>query len=219
MLLALPVLAALAAGSAFAQAPRHLAIDGTDNQQLAQNVARTLSASGRLNQFHLDIHVQGGRVELIGQVASLEQAAEASRLAQSVAGVKEVINKLAAPGMAPVGHMMQPPAAPAQAAPPPWAANEPVPSFSAGAAAGFGFNAPAPPLPPYAWPTYAPYNNFSRVGQPNVYPIDAMPYVGPFYPFPRAPLGWRHAMLTFDDGFWYLSSHAGNRDWWSVRYW
>jgi len=46
-----------------------------------------------------------------------------------------------------------------------------------------------------------------------------MPYIGPFSPFPRAPLGWRNVILSFDDGFWYLSSHAGNRDWWSVRYW
>src|SRR4051794_18658301 len=76
-LLALPVLAALAAGSASAQAPRQLAIDSSaNNQQLAQAVAHKLSGSGKLNQYQLDISAQGGRVELVGQVANPQQAME-----------------------------------------------------------------------------------------------------------------------------------------------
>ena len=214
-ILALSVLAALATGSAFAQ-------DNSANQQLATAVARKLSGSGKLNQYQLDIIVNGTTVELTGTVNDMAQMVEADRLAHEVPGIKEVSNKLSIRGAIKQAAQEQMPApghAPGAGAPvSPWAANEPVPSFSAGMA-GPGFQQPAPPLPPYAWPTYAPYNNFSRVGYPNCYPADAMPFIGPFNPFPRAPLGWRNAMLSFDDGFWYLSSHAGNRDWWSVKYW
>lgn len=208
-LLAVPVLAALTAGSALAQ---------DSNQQLATAVARKISSSGKLNQYQLDIIVDGGKVELHGMVNDAAQQAEALRLAQEVAGTN-VISKLSIRGMIRQSAAQEPIPAPAQAAQPaPWAANEPIPSFSAGGGAP-GFQQPAPPLPPYAWPTYAPYNNFSRVGYPQCYPADAMPFVGPFNPFPRAPLGWRNAMLSFDDGIWYLSSHSGNRDWWTVRFW
>lgn len=208
-ILALSVLAATTAGSAYAQ-------DSSPNQQLASAVAQKLSASGKLNQYQLDIIVSGNSVELSGTVSDLNQIAEAARLAKEVAGVGSVSNKLSVRGSIKQTAQEQMPS-PGQA-PSPWAANEPIPSFSAGGN-GPGFQQPAPPLPPYAWPTYAPYNNFSRVGHPNCYPADAMPFIGPFNPFPRAPLGWRNAMLSFDDGIWYLSSHAGNRDWWTVRYW
>lgn len=211
ILLALSVLAALTTGSVNAQ--------DSANQQLAQAVAQKISASGKLNQYQLDILVDGSKVEIIGNVNDANQVTEITRLAQSVPGVSDVNNKLAVRGMIKQSSAQEQIRTPQAAAPAsPWAANEPIPSFSAGGG-GPGFQQPAPPLPPYAWPTYAPYNNFSRVGYPHCYPADAMPFIGPFNPFPRAPLGWRNAMLSFDDGTWYLSSHAGNRDWWSVRFW
>lgn len=207
-LLALPVLAIMAAGSAFAQ---------DANQQVATTIARKLSSSGKLNQYQLDILVDGNKVELHGVVNNAAQWAEAGRLAQETAGSATISNKLSVRGMIHQSAAQEPIPAP-QGQPSPFAANEPIPSFSAGGG-GPGFQQPAPPLPPYAWPTYAPYNNFSRVGYPTCYPADAMPFIGPFNPFPRAPLGWRNASLSFDDGIWYLNSHAGNRDWWSVRFW
>jgi hypothetical protein len=206
-LLAVPVLVAMTAGAAFAQ---------DANQQLATAVARKLSTSGKINQYQLDILVDGSKVEIHGMVNDAAQWAEITKLAQDVPGVSAVSNKIAVRGMIQqTGQEKMP--APQQAAPA-WAANEPIPSFNA-QGNGPGFQQPAPPLPPYAWPTYAPYNNFSRVGYPTCYPADAMPFIGPFNPFPRAPLGWRNAQLSFDDGIWYLSSHAGNRDWWTVRFW
>jgi hypothetical protein len=99
-------------------------------------------------------------------------------------------------------------------------AMDPVPSFRAPMGGGMpGAQMQPPPLPPNAWPTYAPYNNYSRVAYPNVYPGNALPNIGPIYPFPKAPLGWRTVTLTFDDGHWYLTSNASNRDWWTLRYW
>src|SRR5262249_38941748 len=53
----------------------------------------------------------------------------------------------------------------------------------------------APNMPPYAWPTYAPHNNLSRVAYPQAYPYNAFPFIGPYYPFPKVPLGWRKVTL------------------------
>jgi hypothetical protein len=76
-----------------------------------------------------------------------------------------------------------------------------------------------PPLPPNAWPTVAPYNNYSRVAYPNLYPYEAWPFIGPFYPFPRVPLGWRSVTLTWQDGHWWYGKNATGHDWWRIRYW
>jgi hypothetical protein len=76
-----------------------------------------------------------------------------------------------------------------------------------------------PPLPGYAWPTYAPYNNFSRVAYPEAYPACAWPVIGPFYPFPRVPPGWRSVKLEWQDGHWWFSKTATKYDYWHVRYW
>lgn len=76
-----------------------------------------------------------------------------------------------------------------------------------------------PPMPPYAWPTYAPYNNFSRVAYPTLYPYEAWPFIGPMYPFPKVPPGWRSISLTWQDGYWWYGKNATGHDWWRVRYW
>ena len=82
---------------------------------------------------------------------------------------------------------------------------------------GLGLNPPA--MPPYAWPTYAPYNNYSRVAYPNEYPHAAFPYIGPFYPFPKVPLGWRKVMLEWEDGHWYYGRLSSPHDFWRVKFW
>ena len=61
-----------------------------------------------------------------------------------------------------------------------------------------------PRMPPYAWPTYAPHNNFARVGYPTAYPWQAWPNIGPPYPYPEVPLDWRAVTLRWDDGIWWL---------------
>ena len=67
-----------------------------------------------------------------------------------------------------------------------------------------------PKMPPYAWPTYAPYNNYSRVASPMAYPYNAFPFIGPQYPFPKVPLGWRSVKLELEDGYWWFSKTASN---------
>jgi hypothetical protein len=94
---------------------------------------------------------------------------------------------------------------------------EPMPLH--GAPPGFPSATQPPPLPPYAWPTYAPYNNYSRVAYPNLYPYESFPFIGPIYPFPKIPLGWRSVNLTWEDGHWWLGRNATGHDWWRIRYW
>jgi hypothetical protein len=61
-----------------------------------------------------------------------------------------------------------------------------------------------PGQPNYAWPSYAPYPNFSAVGYPTAYPWQAWPNIGPFSPYPEVPLDWRAVTLRWDDGIWWL---------------
>jgi BON domain len=70
--------------------------------------------------------------------------------------------------------------------------------------AGGASPAAIPHQPNYAWPSYAPYPNFSAVGYPTTYPWQAWPNIGPFYPYPEVPLDWRAVTLRWDDGIWWL---------------
>lgn len=215
--LASPALAlVLAAAPALADEPRPLHVQqpsASGNQQTADAIAAQLKASGQLKDYTITVSFANGAAELSGSVADANQREEAARLAQGVPGVARVINKLDA-GEAPGIALAQ------ERAPAPRridTAGEPVPSFRAGGPA-IGQSEP-PPLPPHAWPTYAPYNNYSRVAYPNGYPPEAFPFIGPPYPFPRVPPGWRKVVLEWNDGHWWLSTHAQKRDWWMIRHW
>ena len=61
-----------------------------------------------------------------------------------------------------------------------------------------------PQVPSYAWPTYASHPNYAAVTYPKQYSPTAWPYIGPFYPYPQVPLGWRKVTLEWDDGWWQL---------------
>ena len=81
----------------------------------------------------------------------------------------------------------------------------PQPSFVPGTGGGVapvGYDQPQ--LPAYAWPSYAPYPNYAALTYPKQYSPTAWPYIGPFYPYPQVPLGWRKVTLEWDDGWWFL---------------
>ncbi len=67
-----------------------------------------------------------------------------------------------------------------------------------------------PYLPNYAWPGYAAYPNYAAVTYPQQYSPSAWPYIGPFYPYPQVPLGWRKVSLEWDDGWWFLDFSSRN---------
>jgi hypothetical protein len=79
----------------------------------------------------------------------------------------------------------------------------PVPAY-------IGASGPMPPaydqphMPNYAWPSYAAYPNYAAVTYPKQYSPTAWPFIGPFYPYPQVPLGWRKVALEWDDGWWFL---------------
>lgn len=62
-----------------------------------------------------------------------------------------------------------------------------------------------PYMPNHAWPSYAAYPNYAAVTYPRQYSPTAWPYIGPFYPYPQVPLGWRKVTLEWDDGWWMLN--------------
>jgi hypothetical protein len=69
-----------------------------------------------------------------------------------------------------------------------------------------------PRMPDYAWPSYAAYPNYAGVTYPKQYSPSAWPYIGPFYPYPQVPLGWRKVTLEWDDGWWFVDFHDGDCD-------
>jgi hypothetical protein len=84
-------------------------------------------------------------------------------------------------------------------------APQPLPSASP---LGPGQPAPyhydSPHMPGYAWPSYAAYPNYAAVTYPKQYSPTAWPYIGPFYPYPQVPLGWRKVSMEWKDGWWFL---------------
>ncbi|HID21220.1 MAG TPA: BON domain-containing protein [Planctomycetaceae bacterium] len=71
-----------------------------------------------------------------------------------------------------------------------------------------------PRLPEYAWPAYAAYPNYAQLTYPKQYSASAWPYIGPFYPYPQIPLGWRQVQLEWDDGYWNLNFRPRTNKWW-----
>jgi hypothetical protein len=208
---------------------------------------RQAGKAGQLRHYNIDVMVKDGTAELSGTVANDSQREEALKLVKAVAGVKSVVDKMTLLAPSPITQVqatgpagLQPPPAPAVAAPPlpadplppqlretmqPGAPGgppagiipEPVPSFAAPMPSPYDLNPPK--MPPYAWPTYAPYNNFSRVAYPLAYPYSSWPFVGPCYPFPKIPPGWRSVKLEWEDGHWWFSKVADQCGLWRARFW
>ena len=85
-----------------------------------------------------------------------------------------------------------------------YAASSPAPvAYGGGPGEGAGPSGPAD-LPGYAWPSYAAAPNYGAVSYPRQHSASAWPYIGPFYPYPQVPLGWRKVTLEWDDGWWHL---------------
>ena len=71
-----------------------------------------------------------------------------------------------------------------------------------------------PNMPNYAWPSYAPYDNSAAISYPTQYDASAFPYIGPYYPYPQVPMGWRKSTLEWDDGAWSLKFDSRTDKWW-----
>jgi len=197
---------------------------GPGNQEVAQMVAESLGDAG-LGDSDIEVRYQDGLVTLLGGVASAEQRQAAGVAASRVSYVTDVRNQLQlsnpiaqtafAPQnrVAPVSmHMVAPamnPGMPGGGGPTP----------IAGAGEGVYSN---PQLPSHAWPAYAAYPNSAAIQYPKQYSASAFPYIGPFYPYPQVPLGWREVSLQWDDGFWQLDFEKKHDAWywlWNPKNW
>jgi hypothetical protein len=193
------------------------------NQKLADAIAEQLRQSGNLHHYRIDVLFQDGTAELKGTVADQPQHDEVLHIVRGVPGVERVIDHVIRADTSPLSTVqaVTPPVIePPSNMPPPLGANfavEPQPLFQSGTPGPYDLNPPK--MPPYAWPTYAPYNNYSRVAYPTLYPHESWPFIGPLYPFPKVPLGWRAVKLEWQDGHWWLSRYATPYDWWRLRYW
>lgn len=198
-------------------------------------------ANGMLRGFDLDISTVNGDVWVRGSVTNEEQKNLVLDTARRASGVARVIDDVsvmgtnevrsvstAAPSEGPMPlpqgssmPMVAPQVMGVHGGPRAFApsglashAAAPVPAQYGGA--GVGMSAPRydqPNLPNYAWPSYAAYPNYAAVTYPKQYSPSAWPYIGPFYPYPQVPLGWRRVSLEWDDGLWYLdfSAKSGRR--------
>jgi osmotically-inducible protein OsmY len=214
-----------------------------DNQQMAQQIADAVASAG-LRGYDIEIRYKQGVASLIGDVGSRQEAVIAERAAQQVAGVNRVLNELtvdgqratpqvpqgypgrmpqAYPGQAPQGYPGQ---MPQQGGPQPQgmpyrtlpaAQTQAMPAMAGAGApmqqAGHLIHN-RPSMPEYAWPSYAAYDNYAQVTYPSAYDASAWPYIGPFYPYPQVPLGWREASLEWDDGHWQLMFNSRTDKWW-----
>ena len=88
------------------------------------------------------------------------------------------------------------------------------PAWAHGGAAATGAVYDQPALPNYAWPSYSAYPNYAALTYPKQYSASAWPYIGPYYPYPQVPLGWREVSLEWDDGHWFLDFNDRTDRWW-----
>lgn len=66
-----------------------------------------------------------------------------------------------------------------------------------------------PYAPGYAGPVPAGHPNFGAVSYPKPHAPAVWPYIGPYYPNPQIPPGWKKVALEWDDGYWYLDFKTG----------
>lgn len=192
-----------------------------NNQQMAEQIAKALGPV--LASAHdVEIRFKNGTAILQGAVGSPREKQMATQIAQRVPGVRSIDNRLqliqAAPQQA---SMIQPTNYANYQAPHPGQGGHPAmaphPGPGGAPQPGLGpansvYNSPH--LPEYAWPSYANHPNYAQVSYPSEYSASAFPYIGPFYPYPQVPLGWRAAQLEWDDGSWKLNFRPRTERWW-----
>lgn len=192
---------------------------GPNNQRVAEGIANALSSAG-LQGYDVDIQFQNGIATLLGNVGTPQQRAMAEQLTSRVPGVRSVANQLRLQQQVqPTAYQTSMPMAAApvlSGSPPPMTPGAPMaggPTPMPGMGGGGAIYGSAN-LPDYAWPSYAQYPNSAAISYPTQYSASAWPYIGPYYPYPQVPLGWRQAQLEWDDGHWQLSFNKKTDRWW-----
>jgi len=198
----------------------------TPNQQVAEQIANALAAN-RLSGLDIEVRYNNGTATLSGMVPHPQVKEIAHQVTASVPGVQQVANNLIAPAapmagpqgprgpMGPHGAPVQQVAFQQQGGPAGAPGMMAAPAMAAAAAAGGASHMAydLPHLPAYAWPSYASYPNSAQISYPQEYSASAWPYIGPFYPYPQVPLGWRQVQMEWDDGQWNLNFRPRTEKW------
>lgn len=199
--LAAVAIASMAAGAGYAD---------DANQTLANAVARGIQTSGKVRGYHLDIEAADGIVTVSGEVARQADRDAVIDLVRGRDGVVAVRDRITVQDQAaqPVAGFENPPTSlpAASGEGPAQQVIEPQPVMDY--AGGIAPYSDAPVVPPYAWPSYTPYNNFASMAYQTQYPSGAWPFIGPPYPYPMIPSGWRSVTLTWKKGYWWMKFHA-----------
>lgn len=214
------------------------------NQQAANDVAAAIAREVTDRGYTVSLDVRNGVATLRGVASSPSQLHRIVQVARSRSCVKRVVNemKLARDGAIQLaGYQDAIPnqvPAPMPQEPNGQALTPATPEFTHPRGAAPQYDAPF--MPPFSWPSKAPYPNYSAVQYPKQYPNTAWPHIGPFHPYPEPPLDWREVSLhsfgamhpfhtgsepppewskvtlQWDDGHWYLKfCHA----WWGGGAW
>ena len=204
-----------------------------DDQAIARHIIQRLKSAqdkGELKGFQVDLEVKDGTVWFRGSVATAAQEQLVLSTGQMAPGALKVVDGITVQSTnAPVATRQvnyQEPSAHAYPASahrriaPSAISQTPVPMAMAshgnmarpqprmtGPAGMVGATSDHPQLPGYAWPSYAAHPNYGALSYPRQYSPTAWPYIGPFYPYPQVPLGWRKVTLEWDDGWWMLDFH------------
>lgn len=209
------------------------------NQQIASQIGSALKAQ-KFKGFEAGVKFQRGVATVTGRAASARQRAAVTQVVSNVPGVRRVDNRLQVPvarkaarpanrGMIQqalaeetpsYGRVSRVPTSVRRSAirqvqaQAPAPAGAPIPSYGAMATPASHAVYDSPNLPSHAWPAYASYPNYSQVAYPKEYSAAAWPYIGPFYPYPQIPLGWRKVQMEWDDGSWKLNFKPRTERWW-----
>jgi hypothetical protein len=205
--------------------PAPLAPAAPSNQVMAERIGAALS-NAQLSGYQIKIGFAQGNATLLGSVGTPQQRVVAEQVARSVSGVRGVDNRLqvqaanpqmlqqsayqqADPGMPPMG----PPAGAPAGFPGGGYPGGPSPVYNNMVPGSNPVIYNQPYLPQSAWPAQAQYPNSAAIQYPKQYAASAWPYIGPFYPYPQVPLGWRKATLEWDDGQWMLDFDSKTDKW------
>ncbi len=174
------------------------------NQQVAERIATAIAERQDIAGYDVDIEYKDGVCTLRGTVSRPQDIDVLVQTVKDLGVAKQVVTDIAVRSqkVKPANYQEEAPAPPAQA---PAAQSEvlapPAPEWRF---TGQPSQYRRPFRPPFAWPFKAPYPNYSAVQYPRILHGCEFPYIGPFYPFPEPPLGWRKVTLTWHDGFWLL---------------
>lgn len=204
-----------------------------DDQAIARHIIQRLNSAkenGQLKGFQVDLEVKDGTVWFRGSVATAAQEQLVLSAGQTAPGALKVVDGIDVQAAnTPVAarqatyqepsthayptasHRRIAPSAMSQTPVPMGMASHgrmgpPQPAM-AGPAGMVGATSDHPQMPGYAWPSYASHPNYGALTYPRQYSPTAWPYIGPFYPYPQVPLGWRKVTLEWDDGWWMLDFH------------